>query len=831
MTDKPSSSGTVTTEELIAEQMSDPSLSTCWKSAKKNTSGYFIKDGILFHRRMIADQNCEQLCVPMGRRQHVPTLAHEVYGAHLGASKTKDRIRLSFYWPTLSADCKQHCMTCEPCQKRARVTVQDRVPISPIPRSEEVFRHWFIDCLGPLFPNQRVQYNYCLIMCDSASRWPAAYPLHSLTSKTICEALLKQFAITGIPDVISSDNASNFKGKLTQEFLKRIGCCPRFSTPNHPPACGLVERLVGTMKSAVSKVAIEHPRQWHTHLACILWALRETPNQSTANKMRKYHPRVQQVLCSVPPLQCQTTIIYEKDADFGDIMIPNNTPNVTQTDLPSQRIDQACLAHLQIEQRKEILALLDKFSDCFSDAPGFCSLAEHTVPLTENFIPKRLSPYKIPIKLRPQVQAQLQELESLGIMRPSKSPMASPVICVLKGKDEKGGVRLAIDYRYVNKFTISDSYAIPDLADIVQEVGNACFISTFDATKGYYQTPVREEDRWLTAFVCEFGLFEFTRTPFGMRSSGATFMRAVQQVLQPVRRFTASYVDDMFVYSGAWQAHLTHLEKFLLEIRKSGLTLNLAKCSFALPQVAFMGKIIGSGFRKPNPERLTAVQNLSPPSNKKQLRQIIGLLSYFREYIPNFAELAHPLTELTKKGIPDKIPWGSKEQVAFDKLKFLLCQAADNVLSIIDMHRPYKLYVDSSDYAAAGVLAQQDDDGHDRPVAFASVKLNPSQRSWATVEKEAYAAIWALQKFRRWIFWCPVTVFSDHNHLTYLTQASPRSSKLMRWALALQEYDVKFQYKEGKTMPQRTVSLVCDYTSFSNKVLIWSHVFECYLYV
>jgi len=95
----------------------------------------------------------------VSRRQHILTLAYEVYGAHLGASKTKDRIRLSFYWPTLSVDCKRHCSTCDQCQKRARITVQDRVPITPIPRSEEVFSHWFIDCLGPLFPNQKVQYN------------------------------------------------------------------------------------------------------------------------------------------------------------------------------------------------------------------------------------------------------------------------------------------------------------------------------------------------------------------------------------------------------------------------------------------------------------------------------------------------------------------------------------------------------------------------------------------------------------------------------------------------------------------------------------------------
>ena len=230
-------------------------------------------------------------------------------------------------------------------------------------------------------------------------------------------------------------------------------------------------------------------------------------------------------------------------------------PPRTNNILPSQKIESTKLSHLSPEERIELLTLIDKFSDCFSESPGFCSLVERVIPLQSNFVPKRLTSYRIPLKLRAQVEQQLEELLKLGIFRHSKSLMTSPVICLLKGKDGKGGVRLAIGYRYVNKFTISDPYPVPDLADIVQQVGNARYISTFDATKGYYQTPVREQDRWLTAFVCEFGVFEFTITPFGMRSSGATFVRTVQRVLQPVRKFTASYVDDMSVYSDALEQH------------------------------------------------------------------------------------------------------------------------------------------------------------------------------------------------------------------------------------------------------------------------------------
>ena len=120
----------------------------------------------------VANQFCEQLCVPKQRRLQVLSLVHEVYGGHFGKEKTRDRIRLSFYWPTLMSDCKQHCKTCVQCQKRTKTTVFDRVPISPIPRADEPFSHLFMDCLGPLFP-KKVKYNYCLLSIDSITRWPS----------------------------------------------------------------------------------------------------------------------------------------------------------------------------------------------------------------------------------------------------------------------------------------------------------------------------------------------------------------------------------------------------------------------------------------------------------------------------------------------------------------------------------------------------------------------------------------------------------------------------------------------------------------------------------
>ena len=122
-------------------------------------------------------------------------------------------------------------------------------------------------------------------------------------------------------------------------------------------------------------------------------------------------------------------------------------------------------------QRTELLEVLDKYPECFSETPGFCSIAEHEITVTPDFKPRRMKAYKVPERIKPEVERQIQELLRLGFIRPSKSEMASPLVCVMKGKDGKDGIRLAVDYRYVNWYTSGDAYPIPDIADVIQRVG------------------------------------------------------------------------------------------------------------------------------------------------------------------------------------------------------------------------------------------------------------------------------------------------------------------------------------------------------------------------
>jgi hypothetical protein len=404
----------------------------------------------------------------------------------------------------------------------------------------------------------------------------------------------------------------------------------------------------------------------------------------------------------------------------------------------------------------------------------------------------------VPERLKSAVRQHIQEMLEQGIIRPSKSEMVSPLVVILKGKTMEDGLRLAVNYRFINSHTVVDPYPVPDINEIIQRVGKSRWISTFDSTSAYWQCKVSETDQALTAFVCDEGVFEFTRTPYGMVNSGSTFIRMVKQVLEPIHHFAEAYVDDMICHTAdQWKQHLEQVDQFLQRIEDAKLTLRLGKCRFGLPETKFCGKIIGSGTKRPDPEKVESIQQLKPATTKKEVRQLLGLFSYFRESIPHFADLAKPLTDLTSKKVPNKVPWSGIHSKALAQLKAALCKATQERLYIADFDKSFTLSVDASDYAVAGILSQTGDHGIECPLAFFSNKLTATQRNWATIEKEAYAVLASLKRFRNLVWGSVIQVYSDHNPLTYLAEASGKSAKLTRWFLALQDYQIDFHYRAG----------------------------------
>jgi Reverse transcriptase (RNA-dependent DNA polymerase) len=198
-------------------------------------------------------------------------------------------------------------------------------------------------------------------------------------------------------------------------------------------------------------------------------------------------------------------------------------------------------------------------------------------------------------------------------------------------------------------------------------------MSVIDARAGYWQTPVKLENQWLLVFATHHGLWQWTRTPFGAKNSGSTFIRAMQVVLKPLQDINANYVDDMGVGSHSWPSHLVDLRRYLNAIKTAGVTLNLQQSEFAKPFVKCVGHIIGSGLKYADTDKIDLIQQIPRPTTQKQLKSFLGMMAYHRAYIDHVADLAKCLTDLTSVKYSKTLIWSEACEQVFFTLKAKLC--------------------------------------------------------------------------------------------------------------------------------------------------------------
>ena len=447
--------------------------------------------------------------------------------------------------------------------------------------------------------------------------------------------------------------------------------------------------------------------------------------------------------------------------------------------------------HLSPDQSSQLQELLNEHRDVCRDLPGTCSTAKHDIQLAPDTKPIRQQFYRISQEKLKLMKDEVVYLLSGGLATPSSSPWASPCILVPK---PNGQVRLCTDYRKLNNVTIKDSYPLPRIDDIIDAVGKAKFLTQIDMLKGYYQIPLTKKAKLISAFVTPFGLFEYTRLPFGLCNAPATFQRVINTNIQDLDG-TYAYLDDILIVSDTWEEHLRRLCALLARLKKIGLTINLAKSSFCKAQVKYLGHIIGSGKILPKAENIDAINNYPTPTDRKSLLRFLGMTSYYRKFCKNYSTIAYPLTELTSTR--KKFIWTETCQLAFEQLKSILCFKP--VLSMPDLSKPFSIQVDACDTGVGAVLLQEDPETKvHHPVSYYSYKLKPHQRSYATIEKELLGIILTLQKYEVYFSThLPVTIYTDHNPLTFLTRARLTNQRILRWSLYLQNFNLVIHYLKG----------------------------------
>ena len=438
--------------------------------------------------------------------------------------------------------------------------------------------------------------------------------------------------------------------------------------------------------------------------------------------------------------------------------------------------------------------LLDEYPSITT--PSFTSLkkpkhgVKHYIPTSGRPVQsraRRLAPDKLAI-----AKAEFDKLVKLGVCRRAKSEWASPLMVAPK---PGGGWRVCGDYRRVNNQTEDDKYPVRNIHDFTAELQGKKIFSKVDLFKGYHQIPVNADDVAKTGVITPFGLFVFDRTPFGLKNAGQDFQRMMDEIMVDIPHVFV-YIDDILIASTTPNEHLEDLRRVFDSLDTNGLVVNKAKCVLGQESLEFLGYRLDAKGITPLPERIEAIKEVKPPTNVKELQRFLGMVNYYRRFIPKAAQHLFHLFEALK-GKPKVIKWTEERQKSFVAIKNAL--AAATLLHHPRPEAPLALTTDASKIAIGGVLEQLGPLGWE-PLAFYSAKLEPGQRLWPPYDRELLAAFRSIRHFRQMIEGRNFTLFTDHQSLvpSLSKRTDPQTARQTYQLANIAEFTTDIRYVEGK---------------------------------
>ena len=392
--------------------------------------------------------------------------------------------------------------------------------------------------------------------------------------------------------------------------------------------------------------------------------------------------------------------------------------------------------------------------------PGRTDLIEHDIKLLTSE-PIRSKGYLVPFKAHDIMDSEIKEMLELGVIEKSVSPYSSPVVLVPK-KD--GSVRFCIDFRKLNKVTEFDAEPMPNVEEVINSMSGYKFFTRMDCSKGYWQVGLPDNCKHLT------------------------FCRLMRQVLANVPNVD-SFVDDMWIFTETWEAHMTSLRQVLDRLWSVKLTAKPSKCMIGYSSIECLGHNIVGQTVRPQEDKIQAIREAARPLTKRQMKSFLGLAGFYRRFIPSFSSIASPLTDLTKEDRPNSIrDWQDKHEKAFQTLKTRLESSPILRLPVFRDEIPFVLRTDASDVGVGAVLLQEFEGEGRLPIAYASKKLLPREKNYFTIEKECLGIIWGIEKFRKYLYGEEFLLETDHKPLSYLQTAKVLNPRIIRWAMRLQPY-------------------------------------------
>ena len=445
-------------------------------------------------------------------------------------------------------------------------------------------------------------------------------------------------------------------------------------------------------------------------------------------------------------------------------------------------------------EKGRLADLITEFSDVFMSPNGQLSqtdLAEHYID-TGDTKPFKTPCHRLPLFKKPIVEAEIKKMLEQKVIEPSVSPWNSPICLVAK---KSGEWRFCVDLRALNSVTKLDTYPLPRIDETLDQLSNSKYFSTLDMASGYWQLNLSPQDRDKTSFAIPgVGTFRFRVMCFGLKNAPSSFSRLMEIVLRGLQFDKCLvYLDDIIVMGENFDSALENLKLVLLRFREANLKLKVSKCKLFQKEVVFLGHQVSEAGITCDPQKTKIIKHWPRPSDKTEIKQFLGLVNYYRKMVPEFSEIAIPLSRLTKKRA--QFEWGQEQEAALEKLK--QCLTEPPILSFpLETGGSFVLDCDASAHAIGGILSQYQSNV-ERVIAYGSHTLNSAQQNYCTTKRELYSIVYFVQHFKHYLLGRKFILRTDHASLLWLCNFKEPTGILARWISILGAYDYDTVFRPG----------------------------------